>query len=91
MGLTSAEIKSIFELVFIIQQKITEKFAQGCDVRQHYRPFLKQGRVKVDHVHYHVIPRDPEDLIHQQVETHEADLFQNLPDQERNRMATLLE
>lgn len=89
--LTVEELNAVFELVFFVQKRVAEKLSEGCDVRQNYRPFLKQGRVKVDHVHYHVIPRDLFDSLYDKVEKHETDLFQDLTEEEQEEMARLLE
>lgn len=35
--------------------------AGGADIRQHYRPFLAESELKVNHVHFHVIPRNLDD------------------------------
>jgi diadenosine tetraphosphate (Ap4A) HIT family hydrolase len=88
--LTKKEIQSIFELIFFVQEKIAKKLAQGCDVRQNYRPFLKQGRIKVDHVHYHVIPRNFNDTIYTLVEKEETSLFQDLSDEEQTKMTQII-
>lgn len=75
-GLTPKELEDIFSLLFEIQPKIVAKYG-GCDTRQNCRPFMKQGRLKVDHVHFHLIPRSPEDIIYQVVEKYETDLFRD--------------
>lgn len=84
------ELVGIFELIGLVQKKLVEKLAEGVDVRQNYRPFLKQGRLKIDHVHYHVIPRDLEDKLYDIVEKYETELFEALTDQERNTASELL-
>lgn len=89
--LTDEEIAAIFKLVFLVQKKVTEKLSDGCDVRQNYRPFLKQDRIKVDHVHYHIIPRGFEDKIYDKVEKYETNLFEDLSDEEYTEIAKLLE
>ena len=88
--LTTDEIVAVFDLIFLIQRKVSEKLSEGCDVRQNYRPFLKQSRLKVDHVHYHVIPRDFEDHIYHKAEKYETDLFEDLSDSEHDQIAQLL-
>ena len=85
--LTKEEITAIFDLIFLIQKRISEKLAEGCDVRQNYRPFLKQSKLKIDHIHYHVIPRNFEDPIYAKVEKHETDLFEDLSDSEHDQIA----
>lgn len=88
---TPEEMADIFELIFFVQKKLTEKLSQGCFVRQNYMPFIKQNRVKIDHVHYHVIPRNPHDELYAKVEKHETILFTDLSESEREEMAGVLE
>jgi diadenosine tetraphosphate (Ap4A) HIT family hydrolase len=40
--LTASELQAIFELIFFIEKKIIGKLGDGCDIRQNYRPFMKQ-------------------------------------------------
>ncbi|KKU19138.1 MAG: hypothetical protein UX77_C0005G0011 [Parcubacteria group bacterium GW2011_GWA1_47_11] len=88
--LIDREVKAIFSLVFFVQKKVSEKLSVGCDVRQNYRPFLKQGRVKVDHVHYHIMPRDFEDELYTKIEYKEAEMFAELTPEERGEMEKVL-
>jgi len=88
--LTKKELTDIFELIFFIQKKLTEEYASGCDVKQNCRPFLKQSRIKVDHVHYHIYPREYKDELYERVEKYETDLFKDLTNKERKEMAKLI-
>lgn len=88
--LTTPELQDIFELIFFIEQKIIGKLGEGCDIRQNYRPFMKQNQVKVDHVHFHVIPRSLEDYIYRISEKYDTQLFAQLDDTERDAVAKLL-
>jgi len=88
---TDEEITDIFKLVKLVQEKILGVLADGTDVRQHYRPFLPQGRTKVDHVHYHVMPRNFKDRMFTEVEFNDAALFVDLDQNEHDRIAKLLE
>jgi diadenosine tetraphosphate (Ap4A) HIT family hydrolase len=88
--LNSAELEDIFSLIFEIEQKIIGKLGDGCDIRQNYRPFLTQSRLKVDHVHFHVIPRSLDDYIYSVSEKFEADLFADLDEKEAIEVAKLL-
>lgn len=89
--ITPEEREDIFELIgFIEQRLIAAGLGDGCDVRQNYRPFMKQGRVKVDHVHYHVIPRSLEDYIYQISEKYDSELFADLDPAEAKEVAKLL-
>jgi diadenosine tetraphosphate (Ap4A) HIT family hydrolase len=89
--LTEAEISDIFKLIFLIEQKIIGKLGDGCDIRQNYRPFLKQSNLKVDHVHFHVIPRSLDDYIYSVSERFETDLFAELDQVEFDAVSKLLD
>ena len=88
--ITKEERDDVFELINFIEQKIIGKLGDGCDVRQNYRPFMNQGRVKVDHIHYHVIPRSHEDYIYQISEKYDTELFADLDQSEAKEVAKLL-
>jgi diadenosine tetraphosphate (Ap4A) HIT family hydrolase len=89
--LSSDELQAIFELIFFIERKIIGKLGEGCDIRQTYRPYLTQSRLKVSHVHFHVIPRSRDDYIHSVSEKFELDLFAELDAVEAADVAKLLE
>jgi len=84
------ERKDVFDLILEVQQKVVAHLGSGSDMRQHYRPFLPQSRIKVDHLHYHVYPRERDDTLYQHVEKHETALFEDLTREERNRVAEIL-
>ena len=88
--LTNEELTDIFALIFFIEQKIIGKLGDGCDVRQNYRPFLQQGELKVNHIHFHVIPRSLEDYIYQISEKYDSELFADLDELEAKEIARLL-
>lgn len=88
--LTGKELKDIFEIIFFIEQKLIGKLGDGVDIRQNYRPFMKQSRLKKDHVHFHVYPRYLEDYLYKVSEKFETDLFTDLDDSEQSEFAKLL-
>lgn len=88
--ITDAEMPGIFALIKTVQQSIVPALAEGCDTRQHYRPFLPQGKTKVNHVHYHVMPRNFKDELYEVCEQFDSKLFQDLSPDEHDRMAKLL-
>jgi diadenosine tetraphosphate (Ap4A) HIT family hydrolase len=88
--LRAAELEDIFKLIFFLEERILGKLGTGVDIRQNYRPFLAQNRLKVDHVHFHVIPRALDDYIYQVSEKYETDLFADLDDLESDEVAKLL-
>lgn len=88
--LTNEELTSIFELIFFIEQKIIGKLGEGCDIKQNYRPFMPQSRLKKDHLHFHVYPRSLYDYLYKAAEIYETDLFADLDELERNEVSKLL-
>jgi diadenosine tetraphosphate (Ap4A) HIT family hydrolase len=88
--LTNEELKDIFEHINFVEQRIIGKLGEGCDIRQNYRPFLQQSKLKVDHVHFHVIPRSLEDYIYSVSERFETDLFAALDDKEAAEVTKLI-
>lgn len=88
--LTKDELSDIFELIFFIEQKIIGKLGDGVDIRQNYRPFLKQSKLKIDHVHFHVYPRYFEDYLYKVSEQFETDLFTDLDLDEHDEITKLL-
>ena len=89
--LTPEEVQDIFAMIFKIEQKIIGKLGDGIDIRQNYRPFLKQSQLKVDHLHFHVIPRTLNDYIYSISGKFEDELFAELDDSEHAEVAKLLQ
>lgn len=89
--LSDEEVLSIFDLIRMVQKKIIGTLGSGCDVRQHHRPFLQESRYKVNHVHYHVMPRNFEDALFQTGDSNEHSLFVDLLPEEFERVRKILE
>lgn len=88
--LAPEEITDIFELIAFVQQKFVGKLGDGCNVRQNYLPFIDQNNVKVDHVHFHVIPRSFNDYLYSVSGQYEDGLFAELDPVEAEAVAKLL-
>ena len=71
------------------QEKILAKFASGCDIRQNCRPFQKQSNLKVDHVHYHLLPREFKDELYQKCQIYETEIFRRLTEEEKEKYVTI--
>ena len=82
---TAEERQEIFNTVLAMQEKIMAVFSSGCDIRQNCRPFMPQSRVKVDHVHFHLQPREMEDELYQVSQIHEKQLWQDLAQEEMEK------
>jgi ATP adenylyltransferase len=89
--LTNEELEHIFQLIFFVEKKIIGKLGEGCDIRQNYRPYLPESRLKVNHVLFHVIPRSLNDYIYKVSEIYETDLFVDLDPLEHDEVAKLLQ
>ena len=88
--LSTLEILECFSLLQAYEAQIVAYLgAAGCDIRQHFRPFLPESERKVDHVHFHLLPRNFDDELYQKSLRHERELFQPLAEAEQTLMAHL--
>lgn len=62
--LADEERKELIDTVALLQERILARVSSGCDVTQHYRPFIRESRVKVNHLHIHLRPREFEDELY---------------------------
>ena len=90
-NLTEAELKEIFSHIHELQKRITETLGTGCDIRQNYRPFMKQGRLKVDHLHFHLLPRTFQDDLYERSMKYETDIFADLVEIEIEEVKSILQ
>lgn len=88
--LTPEEVTAIFELIFFVEQRIIGKLGDGANIRENYLPFIDANNVKVDHVHFHVIPRSNNDYLYTVAEQYEDGLFAELDTVEATEVAKLL-
>jgi diadenosine tetraphosphate (Ap4A) HIT family hydrolase len=91
MDLRPDEIAVIYAEIQRLQGRILDsELGQGCDTWQKYQPFVPQGRVKVDHVHFHVLPRNPQDRLFMTPEESQWDEFTLPSDNEINEVLDIL-
>lgn len=89
--LSEEEMLDIFRIITLIQKKIASEITDGSDVLEHFRPFIPQGKIKVNHIHYHILPRAFNDEIYQTLEKHETeDIYTPLNSEERKKFESLL-
>ena len=86
--LAGEERKELFDTAIEFKNKIAKAFS-GCDMRQHYRPFIKESQTKVNHVHFHLHPRNPEDQLYKKSQLFEKDLFKGLTKSEIEKYTRL--
>ena len=86
--LNAEEQKNMFDTMLEFQDYILENVASGCDIRQHCKPFLPESRLKVNHVHMHLLPREFQDelFLHSQKND---EIFTDLGEDERNHFLML--
>lgn len=83
--LTVKEREELFDEAIRLEEIILSKLSSGCDLSQHYRPFIKQSRLKINHLHIHLRPRELKDNLYKKVQRYEADVFTNLRPAELKR------
>lgn len=87
--LKKQEKQEILDGVIALEEKVLEKFSTGCDIKTHYRPFLKENWDKVNHLHFHVQPREFEDELYKKSQIHEKKIWKNLPKKEKDKFVKL--
>ncbi len=89
--LNKEERNELFDKTIESQEKVLFKFANGCDIRQNYRPFQKQDDVKVNHLHIHIQPRELKDELYKKCQIFEKQLlFKPLSEEEKEKFYKLL-
>ena len=87
--LSDEERKELFDVVIKYQNKILEKVASGCDIKQHNRPFLPENDLKVDHLHIHLQPREFEDELYLKSQIKDREIFKPLTENEMEQIERL--
>ncbi|HRZ30337.1 MAG TPA: HIT family protein [Candidatus Paceibacterota bacterium] len=82
--LNAQERKELFDTLLSYQDKILSQFSSGCDIRQNCRPFQKQSDLKVNHVHFHLQPRELFDELYEKVQKFETNIFHKVDKIENN-------
>lgn len=88
--LNKEERQEFFQTVIKYQEKILSKLATGCDIRQHYRPFQTQSKLKIDHLHIHLLPREFNDELYEKCQVYEKGIFKELSEGELNKLTNSL-
>lgn len=87
--MTKDEKNELFDALLEYQEKILNNIASGCDIRQHYRPFMPQSKVKVNHIHFHLHPREFEDVLFEKSQRYEHEMWEELSEEEREKYTYL--
>lgn len=86
--LNKDEKEELFQTIERFQEKILDKVASGCDITQHHRPFIPESRVKVNHLHVHLRPREFKDALYETSQKFEQ--FQDVSSEEVDKLVGLL-
>lgn len=84
------EMKELFEFLAYLQNKILEKLSKGVEVRQNFRPYMKNTKTHVNHLHFNVFPRDENDEIEKTVDVYRRSLYKYLSKKEQEKLLALL-
>jgi diadenosine tetraphosphate (Ap4A) HIT family hydrolase len=77
--LDQKELKELITVLINYQEKLL-KISPGCDIKQHYSPYLKEGRLKVRHLHLQLQPRRKNDAYYKHAKL--ASLYKNITNKE---------
>ena len=88
--LSKGERDEVMDFVTEFQAKILEKLASGCDIRQNYKPYVKNSETHINHMHFHLHPREHQDELHEKVDIRRKPFYQDLPEEEKERLFQLL-
>lgn len=88
--LSENERKELFDTAIEYQQRIINKLASGCDLRQHNRPMIPENDLKVDHVHIQLQPREFDDELYLKAQVNERSVLKPLIQEEIAKCSVLL-
>jgi histidine triad (HIT) family protein len=79
LELPKSILNELIDEVVYIEELLGERLnSPGCDIRQNYRPFLEDSKLKVSRLHFHVLPRFLEDELYLKSMISEKEIFRNL-------------
>jgi ATP adenylyltransferase len=84
------ELIAVFELINFVEKRLIGHLGDGMDIRQSYRPYMPQDKVKLNHLTFHVLPRSYDDYLHKVSGQYEDGLYAELDDAERAAVVKLL-
>lgn len=88
--LSQEERDEILEFLIEFQTKILKKLASGCEIRQNYKPFIENNRTHVNHVHFHLYPRERTDELYEKIDSHREGVFKDISEEEKKKILGLL-
>jgi diadenosine tetraphosphate (Ap4A) HIT family hydrolase len=89
--LSKEEQEELFSTLIKFQEKVLNKLSKGCDLRQNFRPFQKQSNLKINHLHFHIQPRELFDELYEKCQIFETNVFKELSEEELTNISKQLE
>mgnify|MGYP001616142049 CR=1 FL=1 len=83
------ERKDLLEQIIQIEERLLKKFP-GCDIRQNYRPFQQQSNLKINHLHFHLQPRELYDELYKKSQIYETQVFKFLSSEEAEALKNFI-
>lgn len=59
--LKDTEALEIFNFLSKFQKIILKKLSKGTEIRQNFKPYFENSTTHVNHLHFHLIPREKDD------------------------------
>ncbi|OGY24335.1 MAG: hypothetical protein A2172_00525 [Candidatus Woykebacteria bacterium RBG_13_40_15] len=88
--LRNEEVVEIFKFLSKYQKKILDMLSKGVEIRQNYKPYFKNSRTHVNHLHFHLVPREETDEIAKKLDTKRKSLYKELQLDEAERILGIL-
>ncbi|HUC31239.1 MAG TPA: HIT family protein [Candidatus Paceibacterota bacterium] len=87
--LSREERDELLDETIKIEEKLLTKVS-GIDIAQHYRPFIPENLLKVNHLHVHIRPRELNDELYSKVQIYEKSVFTPLTEEEITEFKSFL-
>lgn len=88
--MTKEERDEVLDFVTEFEEKILKNLSKGCDIRQNFKPYVKNSKTHVNHFHFHLNPRDFEDELHEKADVYRKPLYRSLTDEEKEKISKQL-
>ena len=88
--LTDEETLAVYREAQRLITAMLGTFAKGVDTWQKTRPDMPEGKIKVNHVHVHVLPSIPGDELYDTQLRWTADKFSPLPENDDKKILAIL-
>jgi len=64
--LSQNERDEIFDIIANVEKRLINHYKAGYEITQRYKPYLEKDDFAVRHLHFHVLPRQKDDVLEEQ-------------------------